>query len=324
MNTIEIAGKIFDLYDDVNHDGLRKIASSIPTQYTNTKMLSEDQLNALSDNQFALVGITKRGSVVRRFPLNDAGNTFVSSQYFEINKHKIPQNLVKEASDRIERAMTLYKVSSFDKMASALTNPMKSEIYAMPDTEKLAAAQDWFTRNSSNLTPEDRRIAALSITERANQLNVDTSNDIKKYAGEEFSRNISAAIEMRKGLLPEGSEFNEKFDKLASLISNTTPDSFALALKELDERAGLTRYYDGYLNDSFADSTQVKEASDYVNEVDGHTVTGEQLKKVSSVKMAQYFGSTMAKQFESNPVEIYSSLPSPEKAVIAQIATGVI
>jgi hypothetical protein len=74
--------------------------------------------------------------------------------------------------------------------------------------------------------------------------------------------------------------------------------------------------------DAYA-ATFGKEASAWSTEVDGHPLTEADLKRaLASGKLKSYLGEAFTAAFAKNPVEIFESLPEPEKVVIKQVATG--
>ena len=64
-------------------------------------------------------------------------------------------------------------------------------------------------------------------------------------------------------------------------------------------------------------------ASGWSADVDGQIITEADLLKESTIKkIASYMGTTFARQFSEHPMEVFESLPTPEKVLIKQVISG--
>lgn len=376
-----IASTVLDFYDDAQHEMLSKIAAPQNMHNVQTALLDDEDRDRLPDTDFGLVVLTKRASVLRKFPVNDPGNTWLSAQYFDQTHRKlafparfVAAKFIKSACDAYEvpssRAVDAYAARADDdiesntfvegsesgwmlrklaerelieKQASAVEINAELEMpdehfalvlrqgdgsilrkYAMPDATHVRTAAAYFDKYAMDLAPEHRHQFAMAVRNRAEELDVDLGDNdgIHKWASLSWNRHIDAHIEQRKSLLPRHPEAVGILDKLASSIGETTPEDMASALQTFDEATGLTRYYDRGLADPYA-STMDKVADAWSAEVDGSTLTEADLKKVASnPKLASYLGDSFARQFSGDPVQIFESLPSPEKSLIKQLSEG--
>jgi hypothetical protein len=134
---------------------------------------------------------------------------------------------------------------------------------------------------------------------------------------------VHAHLEYRKSLLPHNENARTVLDKLAASLGETTPEDAAEALQTIDRATGLTKYYDRGLTDPYA-STMGKAAMGWSEDTDdGDTITEDDLRKAAgSPKIAGYLGESFSTQFSKNPVEVYESLPAPEKDLIRQVISG--
>jgi hypothetical protein len=381
LDFMTVAAEVLDFYDDSQHELMAKLA--MPSQLRDVQMnvLTAEQRDTLPDSEFGLIVLTKRASVLRKFPVNDPGNAWMSAQYFQQTHEKLafPARFV--AAKFIKEACDAYRISSSPRVAAyaaradddiannvfiegsesswmlrkmaqreldrhpdsaaevdALVNLPDEHFalvvqngdgsvirkYAMPNGEYVRRAAGYFDKYAMQLAPEHRHRFAASVQSRADELGVDLADhpQLYKWASSDWNRHVVAHLEQRKSLLPRNPDAREILDKLAASIGETTPADMAAALQTLDEATGLTRYYDRGLTDPYA-STMGKVAEGWSTEVDGHTLTADDLRKVAaSSKLAGYLGDTFARQFAENPVEIFDSLPSPEKVLIKQIASG--
>lgn len=379
-----ISSEVLDFYDDSSKEHMSKIAMPQGLGDTQVNVLTPEQRDGLPDSEFGLVVLTKRASVLKKYPVNDPGNAWLSAQYFEQTHEKlafparfIAAKFIKQACDaygvpsssrveayaaRVEPGEADTNVFSegseskwmlrklaqrefMEKQASAAEMNAIVEMpdehfalvfktgdgsvirkYAMPDAAHVKIAADYFDKYAMDLPAARRHQFAVSVQTRADELDVDLSDSkmLHKWASTNWNRHVHAHLEQRKSLLnrPDQEGARGILDKLAASLEETTPDSMASALEMFDEATGLDRYYDRGLTDPYA-SVMDKTAEGWSAEVDGRTLTEGDLKKVAgSTKLAGYLGSGFANQFKKSPVEIFESLPTPEKVLIKQIASG--
>jgi hypothetical protein len=377
-----IAAAVLDFYDDNKHELLTKIAMPVGLAGAQMTVLTPEQHAALPDTDFGLVVLTKRAAVMRRFPVNDPGNAWMSAQYFQRTHEKlawparfIAAKFIKAACDAYgvptskmvagyaarveddeassntfvegsESGWMLRKLAQrefIEKQATAVEINALTELpnehfalvvrdgdgsivrkYAMPDQTHVKMAATYFDKYAMDLAPEHRHRFARNVQARAVELDVDlTGHDaLEKWASPGWNQHVLAHIEQRKSLLPRNPDARSVLDKLAASLSETTPEDAAAALEAIDSATGLQRYYDRGLKDPFA-STMGKVASGWSDDVEGVTITEADLRKEAvQKKIAGYMGTAFASQFAANPVEIYESLPAPEKALIQQVITG--
>lgn len=84
-----LAAVVLDFYDDTKHELMTKIAMPKAVGGLHINELSPDQHDRLPDSEFGLVILTKRASVLRKFPVNDPGNAWLSAQYFQRTHEKL-------------------------------------------------------------------------------------------------------------------------------------------------------------------------------------------------------------------------------------------
>jgi len=372
---------VLDFYDDTAHEHMSKIAMPTGMRDVSLSVLTPEQHSRLPDSEFGLVILTKRANVLRKFPVNDPGNAWLSAQYFGQAHEKlafparfVAAKFIKSACDAYDvpssKAVDAYACRVDDEVQSntfvegsesgwmlrklaqreliektaeaAHVNAMVEmpnehyalviqtsdgaviRKYAMPDATHVKTAAAYFDKYAMDLQPEYRHRFALSVRNRADELDVDLSTHagIAKWASTSWNRHVDAHLEQRKSLLPRNAPARDILNKLASSLGETTPSDMAQALQVFDQATGLTRYYDKGLSDPYS-STMGKIAEGWSEDVDGDEVTAADLRKAcDSGKMVGYFGQAFCDQFNKNPTEIFASLPDPEKQVIKQIASG--
>lgn len=126
-----LASQVLDYYDDVGRQYISKLASTENIQHLPMHELSPVEHSDLDDSQFGLIVLTKNANVLRRFPVNDAGNAWLSSQYFQTTHRKlahparfIAAKFIKEACDaygvQASPAVNTYAQKSGDDVVNNL------------------------------------------------------------------------------------------------------------------------------------------------------------------------------------------------------------
>lgn len=109
---MSLAAQVLDYYDDVDRQYMSKLASPADLHGVSMRELSPAEHSSLQDSAFGLVILTKQANVLRRFPVNDPGNAWLSSQYFQntFSKLAFPARFV--AAKFIKQACDAYAVST--------------------------------------------------------------------------------------------------------------------------------------------------------------------------------------------------------------------
>lgn len=200
-----------------------------------------------------------------------------------------------------------------------------ARMYAMPDENHVKIASSYFKKYAYDLSPQNRHMFAANVLNRAQELGVELhkTEHLEKWASENYNTFVNYHIEQRKGLIPADEEKTQTLDKLASLRNTASPATFANALHEFDKVAGLEKYYDTAITEPWEASMGSEKIASWSTDVDGGILTEADLQKVAqSGKLKSHFGEAFQNQFSKHAVQIFESLPTPEKVVIAQIAKG--
>ena len=365
--------QIIDFVDDTDRSLLKIAAANAPDRVKGAKILTHEERELLSSDQFALVMHTKEAQVLKKFPTTDEANTWLSCRYFEKTAEQLPYVAQKIAATNLKRACLIYGLEvseSLNKLATQEisgnryheTKSMKEdkahassvkiasfaedgsehfyalgEKYPMPTEEYVKKAASYFVSHHKEFSDaEDRATFAYHVAKRAKELDAQIDKlameTLNTYSGSAYGDSVNSQMRIRQDLVQNKPEFSQALSKLAAHKDSTQPEVFAKALYMFDKKAGLTRYYDGYLADAF------KATFGKFNKVASHgyrwedsqsglSLSEDQLNKVAEEKYEKirtYFGSTLADSLKKHAVAIFESLPVDAKTTIAKIAKGTI
>jgi len=283
---LKFANQIIDAYDDVTKETLTKIAHNRPDCY----MLTAEERASLKDHDFALSVVTKTAGRLNKFPINSADSTWLSTQYFDLNSHKLPQEACKVAAAHLKKACEKFNIpstSTIDKHAAMLKeassnlhfekdNSVKGTVVvSTPDLSKLANVEEigdnytsaqyamsspshvkmacvYLEKNAEKIPLDLRHKYAAAIQRRSNELGMGVQKGyVAKYATDHYSPMVNAHIKARASLLEGRPELKSTVEKIGHAKGQYTPSQFAQLLHGFDKEAGLNRYYGAHLTDPF-------------------------------------------------------------------------
>lgn len=361
MDMFKIANQIIDAHDDVTHLHLKKVARKNPT----LDMMSPEERSNLMDHEFALSVVTKTASKLNKFPINNHDSTWLSNEYFDRTFQRLPKLAAETAAYHIKKACAVHKVkasSMVEKMAKEVPSNVYYEVdsksapklaqvvnlnlselaevqkigdnytfaqYAFKSPSHIKMASEYFDKFNDKMPVEYRHKYAAAIQRRAHELGLPAQKgQVVKYASDHYSGMVDAHLNSRKSLVETSDpKFSGALNKLASVKKDMTPTEFAGLLHGFDKRAGLEKYYGGYLTDPYL-ATFAGEPDPYQGwscKVANSEMTPDKLKMVASKhydKIKDYFGKDVASELKKNGVPIFDSLPNDAKEVIVNIADG--
>lgn len=285
---MSLCNQVLDLSDDLTKSLLTAIVKEVspPEMVKKAHVSTKESQSKLGRESFALVALTKEGKELRKYPINDAANTWFSCQYFEKTAHKLPIKAQEIAANMLKKACAIYNLeetSKLKKFASASTSNLYQELhdlmktahpveievhapdsskhfyamknsYAMPNPEYVKKASAYFVDYEKNFADAaDRHEFAKNVLERAKELSVplEHKQTLEKYAGASYGDILDVQIRMRQELLQARPEMSAALEKVAEYKAKLGPEEFAKLLHSFDKKASLDKYYGGYLADSF-------------------------------------------------------------------------
>lgn len=356
---LKIANQIIDAYDDVSGEGIKKLASIAPNivmmshseraqlqdrdfalcMITKTaSKLNKFPINTedntwLSNQYFAMNGmkLNEKSASIAAHHIKTACNRFnlIPTVQVEHMAKEASSNIYYEDGKNISKQtpitrVNLEKFAQVDKIGNNYTHAQF--VFSSPGAIKFAC--EYFDKYASVMPVESRHKYAAAIQRRANELGMETQKGtVEKYASDHYSPQVDAHLSMRRTLLEGKDDLISGINKLASAKKQLSPSDFAKTLHGFDKKAGLSKYYGGQLLDPFLASfaSAPDPYAGYIYKKAGLVLEPDTITKIAHAKYAkvkEYFGSSIADEFKSNPVPIFDSLPNDSKEIIAGIANG--
>lgn len=199
-------------------------------------------------------------------------------------------------------------------------------LYPIATPEQHVEVQIFFSSKHAEMDPKYRHELATKL---AAKMEVDPSipkiTDFDKYAGTEFSPTLHHEIHARKDfLLDKGQRcvYDVLYEKRAAL----GPRKFADYLSEIDREFGLDQQWDIGINDPYSSTfkTAGQYTESYVWDSGSERVTGLEIKKLAEEPslLAGYLTPEIIGAFQKDPIDIFESLPSPQKMLVLRAAKG--
>ena len=346
-----------DFYDD-RGSLLREVvpASDIPDFVKEASVLGEDE----SANLYALV-LLEDGQSLKKFATADAGNSWLSALYFAKNRHCLPLEAQKVAAANIKKALDHFNIESpeiLEKMASdavdtnivdvtgkssprivreqptdidyALELVDGSKRYPLNNAESVKTALSYFETHKGQFVPRERREYAVKVASVANKYGIKINDSIAKHAGSEYSSAALAHVNLRKDYLDEDSV--GALTKLAAKRGSLDAVDFADELATFDREHNLDRLWDSALVDPWSSTLAPLEKvangsrpSTFTFQMGNEIVTEEELVRLSKLRktVVDNFGMDVANKFAESPVDVFKSMPLPQKKVLASLARDV-
>ena len=339
---------ILDLYDDSRSEVLLTLLPSVddvPDFIKEASTVSADD----PDHCYALVMLDGDGRKMRKYAHMDSGNTALSVMYFLERRHVLPEELRKHAAHNLVAACEehgilppgpLVKEACLEGMsplhdpaihrAEFLEEPPETAVpthsvegIPLDSYEEVKQASAWFDENCCRLHPSQRRPLALGIEKRASAIGLEISEDLRRYAGDGYARDMGVAMAARELLLedhPDSGVYTE-LQKRAAYID---PEVFAESVAEIDTALGLDSHWDRDVPDPWASTfDKTAEKSRYVHTDGVDKVTEDDLIRLAQNGLPQlkkYFAEDMVQGFAKSPVTVFKSLPAPVKTTIMRMA----
>ena len=238
---MSIASQVLDFYDDSQRELMSKFAMPSSLRSAQATVLTPEQHDALPDSDFGLIILTKRASVFRKYPVNDPGNAWLSSQYFGQSHDKLafPARFV--AAKFIKKACDAYGVPSHPRV----------DAYAAR-VEEDEAGTNVFSENMTSSWMLRKLAQREFMTKQASVAEMDAITDLPNEHFALVLKQPDGSI-LRKYAMPDASHVQKAaayFDKYAMQLPPQYRHNFALAVQsraedfdlDLSEHDGLQKW----------------------------------------------------------------------------------
>lgn len=225
-----IAAATLDFYDDSKHELMTKVAMPAGLAKTQINVLTPEEHARLPDSDFGLIVLTKRAAVLRKFPVNDPGNAWLSAQYFDQTHEKMafPARFV--AAKFIKQACDAYGVPSSRMVAAYAARVEDDE--AKENTFVEGSESRWMLQ----------KLAQREFIEK--QASVSEVNALTEMPNEHFAMVVRAedGSIIRKYAMPDPAHVKKAaayFDKYAMDLAPEHRHRFAVAVQDRAEELGV-------------------------------------------------------------------------------------
>ena len=220
-----------------------------------------------------------------------------------------------------------------EEVTYAIERADGSKYYPLRDANSVKVAAEYFETNHKNFVPRERREYAVKVASVAARGRLPLPTSIQKYASQGYSANLEAHLTTRYLHLTDSNaapEIRNRLIKLASIKSSVEPEDFAAALEMFDREAGLDALWDRDVADPWYSTFCLEKVAKGAVEApvsfdldDNISVTSQELQWLAErgkKQMVQNFGWEVANSYEKNPIQIFESMPLPQKRIIARMA----
>ena len=279
------------------------------------------------DDDYAVVANTEFGTE-RRYPCVDAGNTLASAVYFTEHGDKLPDELRKEAAQKISDALTgfgltppedLTKTAAMELGYSGAADDMSLEkLFGVEEDNTIEMISGAF----DDCSPRGKRRMMLQVKEAGVQ---DIPEDMADYGRASVGSDLKMALDVRR-LCVLDADATEELRGIFEKSAGADPEALAEEISNFDVNHKLTHLYGKVVPDPYASvfGMSIHKTASVVHpvEIDGKEYTREDISGFSedsgdSVKEA--FGDDFAEQFRADPVGVLGSLPVTHKQAIARM-----
>lgn len=206
--------------------------------------------------------------------------------------------------------------------------------YAMPTQSKypidsyaaVKTAAAYFDNHFEEFQLEDRREFAVFVAERMDELAIPLTDNIAKYAGHEYGPYVDVELAARvRNYAGTGHEGG--YEVLLEKRASTPAHVMLEMMHELDTMSGASQKYNSPLG--FRDPFQAvygkvaAEDKPWSWTEGNEYVTDDMLKDLALNRyqsLDRAFGMDVRKSFQQDPIGVFTSMPDPQKVVIARLA----
>lgn len=208
----------------------------------------------------------------------------------------------------------------------AVILPDGSRHYPISTWDQVKQAEAYFQNECRRMVPEIRRQYAVKLAAKAQHMGFPISKEILELGATTYGKDghLKLAVEMRKiaCVHDHSIEFlDELFEKRASI----EPEHYAECLRRFDINEGFDPGWDHVILDPWASTFGINKQAAVVWEEGADRVTDDALRNLADnhldLVINEQFTDHFAEEFRQDPVGIFNSMPTPQKKIIARMAS---
>lgn len=255
MSNYSVGGRILDLYDDVYLEVLSR--SPHFEKVASLPMGDPEKIARLGDNQFAVAFLTKKGEVVRKYPIHDYPHTVLANVYFEMTSAQLPVEAKVAAATRIKEASRAFGIEPFSAVKEyAVDAPMEGRHYvplhkaASRETFSVDVFQqlrDEYEANRDRYSRTEKVKLAEAMAGASEKFGLEMPEDLKPYVIKNAALDKEALLSqcaLRKDLVAGRPEARHLLDEFIQKQAEFEPEEAVKLLETFDRQFSL----DGYWN----------------------------------------------------------------------------
>lgn len=235
-----------------------------------------------------------------------------------------------EAAEKIKRASDeARKIGYVEEAFGVVTKTASGETvgrFQMNTPELVKQAQGYFLDQYSLMHPRFRREFAQNIVKQASEQGMHVEDErIRSYCGEGFSGHLEGNVLARLPLIKGAEEDVEQAQTtLKNLLvlrqrGEIEPEKFASVLESFDKRCGLDQAWDRHIKDPWLSTFEITKQAQWTCRMGDDVITESELQdfvRNHASSLHGYLQQHLISELQRHPIEIFDSLPRPEKEII--------
>lgn len=347
---------ILDFYDD--NGSLLKNTCTGTDQIPEFVKTAHVMTGKEDSDLYALV-VQDGNDTYKKYPIIDAGNTWLSSLYFAKNMEKLSHDAKVVTATNLKEACIAFDVpivSIIEKYAQEsiptnfVTDTTPEPIYAEPEeiadyaitssgrqryplhnVEAVSTADQYFTTHHQRFAGSDRREYAIKVAQVADRFGLPVGVEIQSYSTDADWNVVGDHLATRYSVLQKleaPPEVRQGFVKIAQAFETLGRDKSAELLEQFDIQSGLSQFWGDLIYDPYRTMFNLEKTAMGLSrekatiQVGNDFVTEDALINLSKnpTKVKEQFGEVFSAEFSKEPVKVFQSMPLPNKKMIARLA----
>lgn len=187
--------------------------------------------------------------------------------------------------------------------------------------DRVKQAENYMQQEGVRLRPDIRRACAVKLAAKAEVVGYPLDEKIKEAGATTFANpgHLQANLEIRKIAAGNDGFLDELFEKRASI----GPEMYSECLRRYDIETGIDQWWGKDVPNPWESTFGMDKTAEVVWEDGVDRLTDAELMNLATNHLSgvqRIFTPCFANEFMKDPVGIFSSMPAPQKKVIARLA----